>query len=122
MNILKKGEVYTASKRRFGKTDKGDWEMLTVTDDKGHNSIAVFVSNRPSGVLEGAKFRVEEIGAVSVKTRKDEKGSWWTDVSVNASVTAVKSFDEYSSSSNNNVDSYSGGYEELDDDDGQLPF
>lgn len=121
MNIIKKGDVYTASKRRFGKSDKGDWEMLTVTDEKGHNAIAVFVSNRPSKVEEGGSFRIEEISAVSVKTRKDDKGAWWTDVSVNAQVTEVKSFSQFSDA-RNKTDKYGSEYETLDDSDGQLPF
>lgn len=107
MNKLETGKVYTAARQRTGSSAAGEWEMLATQDDRGNNDIAVFVNNRPSGVAEGGKFRIDKITSVSYGNKKDASGNWRASISINADVSAVQSFDQYNQSV---------------PDDGDLPF
>ena len=117
--IIRKGESYTAVRKRSGSSDKGDWELLSVTDTNGRNTIAVFVTNIPSGVNETERFRVDEIESVSMKRRKSDSGAWYTEVSVSASVTPVKGLDEYLKE---NPGTATDEEPEPPDEGGELPF
>lgn len=112
MNKLEAGKVYTAVRQRQGSSAGGSWELLATQDERGSNDIAVFVANRPSGVKEGGKFRIEKILSVSYGNKKDANGNWRASISADAEVTAVQSYDEFASSA---------GFNELPDD-GSLPF
>ena len=105
MNRIETGKVYTAVRQRTGSSANGDWELLATADERGNNDIAVFVSNRPSNVREGGKFRVEKINSVSYGNKKDAQGNWRASISIDAEVAAVESWEEYNA-----------------DTDGPLPF
>ena len=96
MNRIETGKVYTAVRQRSGSSANGDWELLATQDERGNNDIAVFVVNTPSNVKEGGKFRIEKIVSVSYGNKKDASGNWRASVSVNAEVSAVMSYGEYS--------------------------
>lgn len=106
MNKLEIGKVYTAARQRTGNSANGDWELLATQDERGNNDIAVFVTNRPSNVAEGGKFRIEKILSVSYGNKKDASGNWRASISVNAEVTAVESYEQFAA----------------EEDDGSLPF
>lgn len=95
MNRIETGRVFTAVRQRTGTSSGGEWELLLTQDERGHNDIALFVENRPSGVREGGKFRVEKILSVSYGNKKDQNGEWRPAISVNAEVTAVESYEEF---------------------------
>ena len=98
MNRIETGNIFTAVRQRTGKSSGGDWELLLTQDERGHNDIALFVENRPSGVKEGGKFRVEKILSVSYGMKKDSNGEWRPAISVNAEVTAVESYEDFKAS------------------------
>lgn len=106
MNRIEAGKVYTAARQRTGSTERGSWELLAVTDERGNNEIAVFVANRPSKVAEGGKFRIEKINSVSYGNKKDQSGNWRASISIDAVVTPVQSYEQFSNQA----------------DDGDLPF
>lgn len=108
MNKLEIGKVYTAARQRTGSSSNGDWELLVTQDERGNNDIAVFVANTPSNVKEGGKFRLDKILTVSYGNKKDNAGNWRANISINAEVTAVESYDDF----RNDVPA----------DDGYLPF
>lgn len=95
MNRINVGDVCKAAKRRFGSTDKGDWEMLITQDERGHNDIVVFVSNRPSNVEENGCFRIDKINSVSYGNKKGTDGNWYASVSIDAEVSSVMTQSEY---------------------------
>ena len=95
MNKLEAGSVYTAVRQRSGSSAQGDWELLSTQDERGSCSIAVFVSNRPSGVTEGGKFKIEKINSVSYGNKKDSAGNWRAAISIDAEVSAVESYDQF---------------------------
>ena len=109
MNKLETGKIYTAARHRTGTSANGSWELIATTDERGNNDIAVFASNIPSGVEEGGKFRIEKITAVSYGNKKDQSGNWRASISINAEVSPVMSYDEFSKPA-------------PEDDDGSLPF
>ena len=96
MNRIETGKVYTAVRQRSGSSANGEWELLATQDERGNNDIAVFVVNTPSNVKEGGKFRIEKIVSVSYGNKKDNSGNWRASVSVNAEVSAVMTYDEFS--------------------------
>ncbi|MDO5444013.1 MAG: hypothetical protein Q4F31_00140 [Eubacteriales bacterium] len=99
MNRIETGSIFTAVRQRTGTSSARDWELLLTQDERGHNDIALFVENRPSGVKEGGKFRVEKIHSVSYGMKKDQSGEWRPSISVNADVTAVESYEEFKNTS-----------------------
>lgn len=90
MITIKEGGVYKASKIMSGSTEKGDWELISVTDESGKNSVSLFAKNIPSGVSEGQNFRVERICSVTSKNKQDKNGVWRTNVSVDADIAQVE--------------------------------
>ena len=119
MNTIKIGLPLKCERRRFGRSEKGDWELLLTRDEKGHCDIAVFANNRPSGVEEGGCFRVEEITGVSHGNRQDANGSWRASISINAAVTPVFGAEEFTE---RNIDDVSSDWKELTGTEGELPF
>ena len=109
MNRLETGKVYTAVRQRTGNSAGGSWEMLATQDERGNNDIAVFVTNIPSQIPEGGKFRIERIFSVSCGNRKDSAGNWRASISVNAEVSPVLTYEEFHQ-------------KESPDLDGDLPF
>ena len=76
MTELKVGTSYVAKKKRSGTSDKGDWEMVTILDNRGKNEVAVFALNRPTGIQEGQKFTVESIQSLKWGFKKDRNDKW----------------------------------------------
>lgn len=95
MNRIQEGKIYTAIRQKAGSSSKGDWELLITEDERGYNPIALFAENRPSGVLEGGKFRIEKIISASFGSRQSSDGTWNPSVSISAVVSPVESIDEF---------------------------
>lgn len=104
MNRIEAGKVYKAVRVRTGSGKNGAWELIVTQDEKGHNDIAVFAENLPSGVAEGGSFRVEKISTLSYGMKRDSAGEWRPSVSVNAEVTPVGSFSDYTARNGNEED------------------
>ncbi len=109
MNKLEAGKIYTAVRQRTGSSANGSWELLATQDDRGANDIAVFVTNLPSNVAEGGKFRIERIHSVSYGNKKDSAGNWRASISINADVSPVMTYEEFNR-------------DRIPEDDGHLPF
>jgi len=87
---LEKGGQYRAELVRSGVSQRGDWELIRVSDGK-KKSITVWPDNKPSGVVEGGDFVIEEITTVKLGARKDSQGRWFDDVSIEGIVRPAKS-------------------------------
>lgn len=95
MNRITEGSICTAVRQRTGTGSNGDWELLLTADEKGNNQIALFASNKPSGVTEGGKFRIERIHSISLGNRKGSDDAWHPSVSINADVVPVENLEEF---------------------------
>lgn len=105
---VKAGEVYTAQNVRTGE----DWTMLRVKAEKGPKELAVF-TDRGEAFHENDRVKVVRITSVklSARKRKDRDGQekWFDTMSVNADVEVVGAAAPQ-------------GFEDMDGDDGDLPF
>ena len=80
---IEEGGVYTASKVNSGISQRGNWELTRIFDEKtGKDSVTLFINNCPSGLTEGAKFKVKRISSFKFGPRKDS----FTDRSTGESV------------------------------------
>lgn len=95
MNRIETGRVYTAARRREGTSSIGEWELIVTQDERGYNDVAIFVANRPTGIREGGKFRIDQITGMSFGSRKGSDGAWHQAVSVNAIISPVETYEEF---------------------------
>lgn len=88
MNSIKIGTEYTAESHKTGTGEKGDWECITLKDENGKNPVTIFVTNRPSRVEEGSRFRIDRITGISSGVRKvDDR--WLQSTKIFATVAPV---------------------------------
>lgn len=89
--MVEKGMNYTAQRVRSGSSPKGQWELISVVDNRGKNPITVYVRNMPCGVVEGQKFNVEELFSVKYGFKKDKFEKWQPSISCEATVHPIAS-------------------------------
>lgn len=74
---IEKGGEYTAKTVRSGTSETGPWEIINVKEEGGaRREISIFAANPPSGVVEGGRFKVEEITMIKLRRKKNTDGSW----------------------------------------------
>ena len=91
MTELVAGQVYTARLVRGGTSTRGAWEIITVSDKKQKNDVAIFTRNCPSGVVEGGQFKLETICSLKNGMRKDKTDHWQHNVSCECIVSPIAS-------------------------------
>lgn len=91
MTELVAGQVYTARLVRSGVSQRGAWEIVTVSDKKQKNDVAIFPRNIPTGVVEGGQFKLEQILSIKNGMRKDKTDHWQHNVSCEAVITPIAS-------------------------------
>ena len=91
MTKIEEGQSYKAKRFRSGTSGKGDWELISVEDERGKNPVTIFASNIPSNVKENEMFKVIKINSVSVGFKEDSKGLWQPQTSISAEVEAIPS-------------------------------
>lgn len=120
MNKVEAGNIYTAAKQRSGETQRGAWELIAVTNERGKEEVTIFTRNIPSGVVEGQQFLVKEIHSATFRFRKDQNERWQPNISIEATVQPITSeFGEDSSSPWDSINATDG---DLPWDDGYLPL
>lgn len=122
---VERGNVYTAFRYRSGISDKGRWEVIMVRESgPSKQEMTIFPANLPSGVSEGAKFKVKDILSVTRKKRKDAEGKWtMTDVCILANVELMNSEEiNLNGDLPFSLDAYDDDADELNDDFSGLPF
>lgn len=82
------GQPLRAHTVRGGSNHKGDWELIKVQEEKGKKSVSIWVMDAPSGVVEGGTFRVEDIVALTCKSR-NVNGKWYDEVNIRGHVSAL---------------------------------
>lgn len=82
------GQPLRAYTVRGGSNHKGDWELIKVQEEKGKKSVSIWVMDAPSGVVEGGTFRVEDIVALTYKSR-NVNGKWYDEVNIRGHVSAL---------------------------------
>ena len=102
MNRISKGQIYTVERTFSGQSSKGSYELVVVREGekKKNTEINIWVTNNPSGVAKGDRFRLNEITEVSYRWKKDkvwnpskrcEEEGWQPSVDVNASIARIPS-------------------------------
>ena len=91
MMHLEAGNVYTARMVRNGTSQRGAWEMITVSDKKQNNDITIFPRNIPTGIVEGSQFKLEEICSLKNGMRQTKEGKWLHNVTCEAIVSKIES-------------------------------
>lgn len=107
------GEEYTAGFVRHGTKNGNPWQLIRVKDEQGRRTVHVWADNAPTGIQEGAKFRIDSISGVKY-TSKRFNDKWVDEVDVTAHLTQTQSRDEAEASSST--------FSELAGDDEELPF
>lgn len=80
---VKPGSVFTASVHKKGVSQGGEWEFVSIKEEKGRKTMTVWASNIPSGVEEGQPFIVEKIDRVKYGSRK-VADKWFDEVTITA--------------------------------------
>lgn len=84
--------IYTAEKVRVGTSKRGDYEMILIkASGNDYSRMPIWVSNTPSGVVEGGKFVISAIEGASIRHIKPSVrfDKWQTEFSINAVVVPV---------------------------------
>ena len=79
-------KCFYSARTRSGVNNKGDWQLIAVKEDSGHKELVIWVHNRPVDIPDGGMFRIKKILAVKYAARKDNRGQWKDDVSVQADI------------------------------------
>ena len=102
MNRISKGQIYNVERTFSGQSSRGPYELVVVREGekKKNTEINIWVTNTPSGVSKGDRFRIAEITEVSYRWKKDkvwnpskrcEEEGWQPSVDVNASIARIPS-------------------------------
>ena len=100
MNRISVGSVYVATWAYSGQNNRGPYEMLKVTNEKGKEPITIFVNNVPTGIAKGERFVINKVTDVICKWRKgmvwnshtkQKEEGWEMEYDINADVTRVSS-------------------------------
>lgn len=99
MNRISKGQIYCVERTFSGTSSHGPYELVVVREGtKKNTEINIWVTNTPSGVAKGDRFRLNEITEVSYRWKKDkvwnpskrcEEEGWQPSVDVNASIARI---------------------------------
>ena len=76
---IQPGGVYRAAMVKSGTTDRGEWQLVKVADEKRKSGGATFfVSNPVPGLAEGDSFRVDSVVTMKWKAKQSKKhpGEW----------------------------------------------
>lgn len=110
---IQPGGVYRAAMVKSGTTDRGEWQLVKVADEKRKSGGATFfVSNPIPGLAEGDSFRVDNAVNLKWKAKQSKKhpGEWDDVVDVTLHISRADG-------------SAGPEFAEIEDDaDGQLPF
>lgn len=70
---------------------KGDtWELIKVKGiGKDRKTVTLWPTNAPTGIKEGDTFRVTAIESFKVASKKDPRGEWHDEISLNVAVEKV---------------------------------
>lgn len=85
------GEKLHALEFRSGESERGKWELINVSDEKGKMKATVFPVNIPTGGGSDMDFVVKRILEVKIGNRKGADGQWRPQTSVSAEVEFIKS-------------------------------
>lgn len=107
MNILEVGQSYTANRAKSGSSSRGDWEFVSVVNERGKEEVTIWVDNTPSGVTEGGKFKIVEVTKFGVTNRKDKDGNWRQEPSFTCKILAEK-FEDFDTMCDNPFDEVEG--------------
>ena len=83
---IEEGKIYRASFVTSGISQRGDWELVKVTDEKQRNEITIFPDNIPCGVQQGMEFEVVHIRSVKSGPKKRKDGSWREEASIKGTI------------------------------------
>ena len=106
------GSVYTADHVASGTSDRGAWELIVLRENskgKTKKSITLWPSKTPSGVTSGSQFVIDDITRIKYGAKKGKDGQWRDDVSVYCVL-------------HPDTDVSSSTFEDLNDDNTDLPF
>lgn len=70
---------------------QGDtWELIKVKGiGKDRKTVTLWPTNAPTGIKEGDTFRVTSIESFKVASKKDPRGEWRDEISLNVAVEKV---------------------------------
>jgi len=70
---------------------QGDtWELIKVKGiGKDRKLVTLWPTNAPTGIKEGDTFRVTNIASFKVASKKDNRGEWRDEISLNVAVEKV---------------------------------
>ena len=69
---------------------RGDtWELIRVKGIKDRKLVTLWPTNAPTGIKEGDTFRVTSIESFKVSSKKDPRGLWHDEISLNVAVEKV---------------------------------
>ena len=99
---VKAGETYQVSNPRNGDS----WSMFRLKAERGSKEITVFTDDGLN-LKDGDRVKIISIVSAKLGARKDRNEKWYDSYTVNVKAQAAGA---------------SGGLDDLDDEDGELPF